>query len=266
MQTSLSQETYLTILISTLLLFFFGALLVYYFFRHQRKRFEYQQEVLGLRESFNQIILKSKLEIQEQTLSHIAKELHANFSHLVSLININLTAALASNEAGIKKHIHETKRLAKQLMSDLKVLSVTMNTDHIMRTGFACALEVELQRLQNTGKYSVDYRYEGENLRLPPEKEIILYRLSQEILNNIVMHSEATKITVLLSTENSCLKLEISDNGKGFDMEEARERSVEKSSTGLLNISGRAEMINAKLIIQSANQQGTHVTVIIPIP
>src|ERR1700754_2561713 len=98
MQQTFSEETYITIILSTVLLLFFGILVVYYFFQHQKKRFQHDQEVLALRESFSQIILQSKLEIQELTLDHIAKELHANFSHLVSLININLAAALPESK------------------------------------------------------------------------------------------------------------------------------------------------------------------------
>lgn len=92
MQESRSQEILLTILVSTSVVFFFVCLLTYFFFRQQKKRFQHEQEVLQLRETFNQTVLQSKLEIQDRTLDHIAKELHANFSHLVSLININLSA------------------------------------------------------------------------------------------------------------------------------------------------------------------------------
>lgn len=264
MQQTFSEETYLTIIISTLLLLFFGCLLVFYFFRHQKKRFLHRQEVIQLQESFNQSILQSKLEIQEQTLDHIAKELHANFSHLVSLININLSAALPQCDGEVKKHIIETKRLAKQLMADLKILSVSLNSDHIMKTGFYKALENEMAQLDRTGKYQVTFTRIGNPFRLPPEKEIILFRLCQEILNNIVRHAKATKILSVITYQPDSLILEITDNGKGFNTEEAREKSIEKSSTGLMNIAGRAKLVNADLSIKSHEGTGTIVKVVIP--
>ncbi|MBO9566104.1 MAG: hypothetical protein J7621_25240 [Niastella sp.] len=265
MPQSFSEETYLTIIISTLLLLFFGGLLVFYFFRQQKKRYKYEQEVSALRESFSQTILKSKLEIQELTLHQISKELHANFSHLVSLININLAAALPGSEGDIKEHILEAKGLTKQLMTDVKILSVSLNSDHIMKSGFSKALENELKRLERTGKYEVFYTRSGDTFKLEPEKEIILFRLSQEILNNIVQHAKASKITVELDYQPDRVLFTIADNGVGFDITDAREKSVEKSSTGLMNIASRASLIHADLNVESNLGEGTTVKIVIPL-
>lgn len=264
MQQNFSEVTYLTIIISTVLLFIFSSLLMFYFTQIQKRKFRHQQEVLELRDSFNQILLQSKLEIQEQTLDHIAKELHANFSHLVSLININLSAILAESNGSVRDHIIETKFLAKQLMADLKVLSVSLNSDHIMKTGFLKALEKELDRLRKTGKYDVTQMQTGQTYHLRPERGIILFRLCQEILNNIVKHSDAKTIKVSLDYTLSSLNLIISDDGKGFDLEASKINRDENESTGLMNIANRAKLINAELTIQSTIGSGTTVTVIIP--
>jgi signal transduction histidine kinase len=265
MQQSISEEAVLTIIISTMLLLLFVCLITYFFFRQQKKRFEHHREVLELRESFNQIILQSKLEIQESTLDHIAKELHANFSHLVSLININLSAILAQSSGEVKDHINETKLLAKQLMSELKTLSVSLNSDFIMKAGFTKTLEKELDRLTKTKRYEVSYVQSGVPFRLPSGKEIVLFRLCQEILNNIVKHAEAKKIGVNLSYSETTLTVIITDDGKGFDPRVAKERSFEKESTGLLNIAGRANLIQAALDINSSPGNGTEVKVSVPI-
>jgi len=264
MQQTFAEEAILTIVLSTVLLFSSGIAVVYYFFHQQKKRFQHQQEVLALQEAFNQIILKSKLEIQEVTLDHISKELHANFSHLASLINIYLSAALAESHGKEKSHIIDAKKLTKQLMSDIKALSVSLNSDHIMKTGFSKALELELHRLEKTGKYQVSFISSGEFFRLPAEKEIVLVRLCQEILNNIVCHAKATTITVTVDFVYNAVQIIIMDNGVGFDIETAKEKSVEKSSTGLMNIAGRAKFVQADLKIESTIGQGTKIEIAIP--
>ncbi|SHM76923.1 sensor histidine kinase [Mucilaginibacter sp. OK098] len=265
MQTTISQETALTIIISTSLLLVFVCLITYFFFQQQKKRFLHQQEVFELRESFNQTILQSKLEIQERTLDHIAKELHANFSHLVSLININLSAILAESSGEVKEHISETKLLSKQLMSEIKVLSVSLNSDYIMKAGFHKTIENELQRLKKTGRYQVSYIQNGVPYRLPSGQEIVLFRLCQEILNNIVKHSQAKTVDITLDYSETALSIRIKDDGIGFDIDVVKERSIEKESTGLLNIAGRAKLINANLNIHSSPGDGTAVEVTIPI-
>jgi signal transduction histidine kinase len=238
---------------------------MYFFFQQQKKRFHHQQEVIELRESFNQTILQSKLEIQERTLDHIAKELHANFSHLVSLININLSAILAESSGEVREHDSETKLLSKQLMGEIKALSLSLNSDYIMKAGFHKTIENELQRLQKTKRYQISYTQTGVPFRLPSGQEVVLFRLCQEILNNIIKHSQAKSVDVILDYSDNTLTIRIKDNGVGFDLETVKERSIEKESTGLLNIAGRAKLINANLNIRSSLGKGTLVEVVVPI-
>jgi signal transduction histidine kinase len=265
MQTS-TIATSLTIIISTLLVLSFSAAIVYFLFLYQRKKFRHQQELVEIREAFNHVLLQSKLAIQEQTLNHISKELHANFSHLVSLININLAEILPQTPPEQRENIIETKSLAKQLMAELKALSANLNTDHIIHIGFVQALQNELNRLAKTGRYDVSITKAGEEYRMQPEHEIILFRLCQEVLNNVVKYAKASRVTSSLSFAADNFVLTIADNGAGFDVEEAMRQSGEKQSTGMLNMKKRASLINADLHIASNNDDGTIVTINIPHP
>jgi signal transduction histidine kinase len=264
MQTSVSEVTTLTVLISTGLILLFGSVVIYFLFLYQGKRFRHQKEVLELREAFNRTLLLSKLEIQEQTLDHISKELHANFSHLVSLININLSTILPHSSNDMKESILETKDLAKQLLGELKALSASLNTDHIMKIGFMKALDNELGRLSKIKKYKVSLIKEGEEFHLLPEHSIILFRLCQEVLNNIVQYARATAVTVRLSYLSDHLRLVIADDGVGFNIELAQRQSAKKESTGLLNIKKRAKLINGDVLVESQEGLGTTVTINIP--
>lgn len=259
-----SEEIILTILISTSLLFGFVILIGYFFYQQQKKRFAHQREVIELRESFNQIILQSKIEIQERTLDHISKELHANFSHLISLININLSAILSQSSGDVREHVNETKVLAKELMQEVKVLSVSLNSDFIMKAGFIKAFENELSRLTKTKKYEVSYNQVGVPVKMPSGQEIVLYRLCQEVLNNIVKHAKATKIIANLIYYPQRLELTIEDNGVGFDSIKVLDNSVEMESTGLTNMVSRAKLISGDFNLKTAPGTGTKVIIIIP--
>lgn len=264
MSQAYSEEIILTVLISTLLLLGFVLLAGYFFIQQQKKRFLHQREVLELRESFNQTILQSKLEIQERTLDHIAKELHANFSHLVSLININLSVVIAQSTGEVREQINETKLLAKELMQEVKALSVSLNSDFIMKAGFIKAFENELYRLKKTKKYEVSYHHNGVPVRMPSGQEIVLYRLCQEILNNIVKHAKANKISVLLDYRPEKLYLSIEDDGIGFDKQSVFDQAVETESTGLSNMVGRAKLINGEFEIKTTPGEGTRAEITIP--
>lgn len=263
MQTS-SEVTIYTIAVSGFLIIFFGLAIVYFLFLYQRKKFRHQKEMLEMREAFSQTLLQSKLAIQEQTLDHISKELHANFSHLVSLININLAELLPLTPTDTRENVLETKSLVKQLMSELKALSASLNTDHIMHIGLTKALENELSRLSK--KYEITITKNGEEYRLKPDHETILFRLCQEVLNNVIKYSEANRIITSLSFDADSFTLSISDDGNGFNVEQAIELSAEKQSTGLLNMKKRASLINADFTISSIPGEGTTVTIRIPNP
>ncbi|OMP81023.1 sensor histidine kinase [[Flexibacter] sp. ATCC 35208] len=265
METSIF-ATSLTIIISTLLVLGLCTAVVYFLFLYQKKKFRHQQELIEMREQFNHVLLQSRLAIQEQTLDHISKELHANFSHLVSLININLQEILPQAPANQRENILETKSLAKQLMSELKALSANLNTDHIIHIGFVKALENELNRLAKTKKYEVVITKAGEEYRILPEHEIILFRLCQEVLNNTVKYAKASEITASINFSKEQFVLVITDNGTGFNVQDALENSGEKQSTGLLNMHKRASLINAELLITSRNGGGTVVIITIPQP
>ena len=260
MQTS-SYSTIYTIILSSFIIIFLGLAVIYILFAYQRKKFRHQKEMLELREAFNQTLMQSKLAIQEQTLDHISKELHANFSHLVSLININLQEILPQTAEVTRENVLETKSLAKQLMSEIKALSASLNTDHIMHIGLTKALENELNRLGK--KYAITITKTGEEYRLKPDHETILFRLCQEVLNNVIKYSEASQIIATLSYNADSFMLSISDNGTGFDLQQAMEASGEKQSTGLLNMKKRASLIHGDLQINSIPGEGT--TVIIQI-
>lgn len=264
MHTSGSEVTSLTIIISTVIILIFAGAIIYFLFLYQGKRYRHQKEVMDIREAFNRILLESKLEIQEQTLDHIAKELHANFSHLVSLININLSEILPQSLPNIQENVVETKALAKQLLSELKALSASLNTDHIMQIGFVNALENETARLGKAKKIKIVFLKSGEEFYIKPEHKIILFRLCQEVLNNIVKYAKAGTITTSLIYDADSLCLQIADDGIGFNKELIEKDRAKKESTGFLNMQKRANLIDATFSVESQEGAGTTVTILIP--
>ncbi|MEM6722187.1 MAG: ATP-binding protein [Bacteroidota bacterium] len=254
-------EIIITIIVTTSLLLLFSGAIIYFLFKYQRKRYIHKQELNELKESFNKILLNSKIQIQEQTLNHISKELHSNIGQLASLININLSGILLKTDQ--KDEIFETKVLAKTLLSELKAISTNLNTDYIMKIGFEKALKSELNRVSKVVKYPINFNIEGNVFSLGAEKEIILFRLSQEVINNIIRYAEANEINVNLVYSNDVIKLDIEDNGIGFDIDSIKKDGIKNNSTGLINIEKRAKVINAEIKIISKINEGTKVSLLI---
>ena len=245
-----------TVLVLLLLGITFLLLLI-----NNKKRFKYQQEIESLKSQYQQTLLQSQLEIQEQTLQHISHELHDNLGQVASLIKINLNTLNFSDLDKATEKIESTKDLTRRLIGDLKSLSVSLGSDHLSRIGFLKALEIEIDRLNKTGEFIATFSNEVAEMNIENDKAIILYRMAQEILNNAIKHSQAKHINLILHNQENKFILAISDDGIGFNKDEL----TNGTSAGLKNLQNRALLINAQLDITSVPGKGTTVTIILSV-
>lgn len=235
--------------------------IVYFLFVYQRK----QQENIAANRNreikFQEQLLQSQLEIQEQTLQHIAHEVHDNLGQIASLVKINLnTLQLNGSEASVQK-LEDTKDLVRQLITDLKSMSMSLSSNRVVQLGIVKTLAAEVERLTKTGQYQANMALEGDIPTIDDNTTIILYRMMQEIMNNIVKHSGASRVDIMLKQEGNLFILACSDNGVGFKYEEG----VNSGGSGLLNLRSRARLINCSLAIESTTGVGTTVTIELPI-
>lgn len=186
--------------------------------------------------------------------------MHDNLGQIASLIKINLnTLQLDDKEKSIQK-IDDTKELVRQLITDLKSLSVSLNGDLIAKIGFIKGIENEVERLNKTGEFATQLKVDGA-VQLDENTTIILYRMVQEVINNIVKHSEARHIQFVISVSENLFNLVISDDGVGFNLED----KLTSGGSGLLNLQSRAKLIQAQFSIQSSPGVGTKICIELPL-
>ena len=250
-----------TIIIATILLmalsgFIILNLVLFYF---KRKKHLFQQS--ELKSQFKQTLLQSRIEIQEQTLQHISYELHDNIGQIASLITIYLNTMPFLDKSKLIEKIEQTKEITNQLSKDIKALSVSLGADRITKEGLINALETEVKHLNNSNSIHVKFTIYGNMPNLDPDKSVILYRMSQEILNNTIKHSHAKHLLIHLKVLENLFILEFKDDGDGFDLADKKQNG----GAGLQNLENRAMLINAQLIIESTRGKGTSVTIKLPI-
>jgi signal transduction histidine kinase len=116
--------------------------------------------------------------------------------------------------------------------------------------------------LENSLAYTkIEYSFEHFNIdeRLPEKIEVTIYRIVQELINNIIKHSKATEVSVQLFNANNSIILIVEDNGVGFTSDK------NKKGIGLLNISSRLDMVNGNVNFEPSPKSGTLITVKIPL-
>jgi two-component system, NarL family, sensor kinase len=256
-------ENIITLVVSLTLIFLVaGFFLITYVNLYNEKKRKHLEEKQSLKREFEQTLLQSQLEIKEQILHHIGYELHDNLGQVASLIKINLNTLRIDEKEKAQEKIENTKELIRQLIIDIKSLSVSLNSsDRILHSGLSGALQHDITRINKTGQFTASYTGPDREPVLNGNTAIILYRMAQEILNNILKHSGGNEINLSFSATENLIRLAIVDNGKGFDVEE----KMNNGGAGLLNLHNRARLIQSTLQIESNVGKGTNITIELPI-
>jgi signal transduction histidine kinase len=262
---NLSEQVILIIVASVFLLIVAGGiiLLVYVY---QRKQLSSLKEKEQLRVDFEKQILESKLEMQEQTMKNISQEIHDNIGQVLSLAKLTINTMNANNSETLQEKINNSKELIAKAIQDLRNLSRTLNTDNINDLGLLRSVEYELELLKKASAYRVELSFDGEAYRLEHKQELIIFRIFQEAIQNIIKHSHASHILVTFHYTSSHFELKISDDGVGFDTHlNGINKKELGGGMGLRNIGHRAKLIAADCSVESHPGKGTTLQIKLPL-
>ena len=212
-----------------------------------------QINILTIQQNFQQELLQTQLEIQEQTLKNISEEIHDNVGQVLSLAKLNLFTFENDKEPKLQS----TKNLVSKAINDLRNLSRSMHGDIIAQLGLQQSITNELTIIENTRQFVAKLKVSGIAYKLDQQKEMVLFRIVQEALNNCIKYSKAKIITVGLNYESSDFLLTVADDGIGFNISNT-------TGIGLKSMQNRAALIGGKFDINSSINYGT--TIIITLP
>lgn len=205
---------------------------------------------------FEEQLLHSQIEIQEQTMKNISQEIHDNIGQTLSLAKLNLSTIDVQNLESAVDKIANSKEMVSKAILDLRDLSRSLNTDAFLSAGLVKGIATELAMVEKSGIFHTQLDVNGNQQRMDAKKELIVFRVVQEAINNIIKHSAASMIGVAVAFNDHRLEMKIKDNGKGFTHSEVTEGS------GLRNMKNRIQLIGGELAIASdSNGTVIHVTV-----
>lgn len=246
----------------------FTALIVFiilFIFLYQKRYYRHLREKEQLKVQFSQELLQSQLEIQEQTLKNIAQEIHDNIGQELSLVKLNLNTMDINKQPELITKINTSKDLVSKAIQGLRDLSRSLNTDAISAMGLCRAIEYELEMISKTEICKTNMDISGDIKKLDEKKELILFRIVQETLHNIIKHAAASTINVSVKFENNKMELDIKDDGKGFNPVSVNENTSSTMGMGIRNMYNRAKLINAEFTIDSIEDKGTEINLNLPL-
>jgi PAS domain S-box-containing protein len=209
-------------------------------------------------------VSKKLFQFLEDERKHISKDLHDQIGQKLMLIKLN-TELLKENVPETKEKADEIIKLVLSTTREIKDIIFSLHPAELENYGLVPALDSMINRCGKISKFKALINIYGDYLPLEKNRELAIYRICQEIVSNIAKHSKATEANFNFHFEEDRFVGIISDNGKGFNIQEFRKNKNAPRSFGMISIQERAKNLNGTLEFESKVGEGTKVYFQIPL-
>jgi signal transduction histidine kinase len=262
MDQSQSTQVYLIIAIAIVtMLIMAGAIIIFVVF-YQKKMIHEQMKRQALEFEYQQKMLEAELQSQESERRRLAADLHDSIGGMLSAIRVGITTI--AKQLTVPQHVDQTKQMLDDTISSVRRISRDLMPATLEKFGLVHALTELCERFQSTSGISIQFSEEGNYNPLDKNRELMIFRIVQELLNNAIKHANASQIDVLLKEEENLLVI-VKDNGVGFDARGIINDRNSGKGLGLFNIQNRAQLLKGKLEYDSEIKQGSKTTLTLPI-
>lgn len=224
---------------------------------------------LRQRDEVHSYLLSRVVRAQEEERRRVARDLHDGVGQTLSGLAAGLAALesrLSGRDSPARPQMENMRKYAIQSVDELHRVITDLRPSLLDELGLVAALRWYARHYGETLPIKVTFELTGQARRLPAEIEIILFRIAQEALTNVVRHARANQAIIHLRIEDHQAVLAVEDDGVGFRPDQAFATTGEHRPWGLLGMQERAALVGGSVEIRSQAWEGTKVHVIIPLP
>lgn len=231
----------------------------------QRKKFQYHQNLLNLKEEQQNELIKAAVRSEETERHRISEELHDEVGALLSATKLYLSNLHPEQFPNEDANVYnKSLELLDDSIQKVRSISHNLHSGILKELGLNHALQNFAQKLNQPDKLKVvtelDESYNSKN----PENDITIYRILQELCGNVIKHSNATELKITSHIENGYLIFIIKHNGKGLTQDEFEKLRYEGKGLGLKNIQNRIILLKGKILFQRNENENT-ITLNVPV-
>ena len=197
------------------------------------------------------------LSVQEEERKRVARELHDETSQALTLLLIELRRLEKADPEERKKKTDELWNYTSQILDGVHRLTLELRPIDLDELGLIPALRTYTKSYAGKFNLDIDFQTSGLKGRLPGNMEVAFYRIVQEALTNVVKHSGAASVRILIKNEDGLITVVIKDDGSGFDMGEVNKS--EGRGLGLFGMRERMVTIGGELNIDTLPGRGTEI-------
>jgi signal transduction histidine kinase len=235
------------------LVILFCAILIKLYIQKIKK---YNAQIYENEITFQKTLNASILETQEQLLDSISQDLHDDAGQQLTVINFQLEN-LKLDFPDCENNLKPVSESVGKLSQSLRQISHSLNSNWLDKNGLIGAIHLEIERIKKNKLIEVTFEKENFTKKFRHEEQIVIFRIFQEVINNSLKYSKASKIEVKIGNKPK-FNIAIIDNGIGFDVAKLASNT---NSIGIQNCIKRAKIINYSFHILSQINNGTQVTI-----
>lgn len=215
---------------------------------------------IAAQQSFSRQLIQS----QEEERKRIAGELHDSLGQDILLIKNRVLLGLQNEEIDHNSlnQLNEINKSVSAVLNSIREIAFNLRPAHLERLGLTETIFAVVKKLEQINSIKISHSIDNIDGALSIENEINFFRIVQEGINNIIKHSNAKNAFIEIVKEEGAIRLTISDDGKGFEMDSAVNKP---SGFGLQNILNRILILNGKIEIKSGYLEGTRLEILIPL-
>ncbi len=248
-------EIVVFVIVTTIVLLLLVFLVINLLLLGRNRRLKYQHQLLEVKSNYEKELLKTQVEVAENTLNELARDLHDDIGQLLTFSIISLNSFPVTNNPEQDNRIETVKDVVQTTMNTIRDISRTYSREYISKFGFREAITRLMDRINKSFNIEAKLDFPESIILKSHSNEIFLYRILQELINNSYKHSQGDTIELLISEHNQIINIEYRDNGIGLPAELLNINNL-KNSLGFTNIFNRVDFMKGEIIIPHNTEKG----------
>src|SRR6476620_7207386 len=266
LQATKTTDSSLILLLGTIGMLILVIGLVVFIILHQRKVSRYQLQLQRLEQEQQKVLINASVRLQEEERQRIAADLHDDAGPLLATARLYLSENLVNQDKATQlQSIFQARQILDDTIQLIRNISHSLMPPTLKNFGLESAVNDLLQKISGSGTINASSRFHEYKERLKPEKELIVFRVVQELINNILKHSNSSFIHLTQNNHNGSFLLRIHHDGRGIVQTDFEKLNKSNVGLGLKNISSRLRVAHGNILFEKdASQTYYKITVEIP--
>lgn len=231
------------------------GLIVFIIF-HQRKVIRYQQRLQRMEQDQQKLLLNASIRLQEEERQRIAADLHDDAGPLLATARLYLNENLVNLDKTTQlQSIYNAKQIIDDTIQLIRNISHSLMPPTLKNFGLESAVNDLFQKISGSGSMNASSRFHDYRERLQAENELIIFRVIQELVNNILKHSNASFIHLTQNTSGNKFFIRLHHDGRGITQNDFNKLNKSNVGLGLKNIQSRLKVLHGKIFFEKDMSQ-----------